>query len=616
MLAALELSTAGIYRWNLRTNQVWFSEHWGSSLGYASGEVKPTLNFWKSLIHPDDRLKIETSLEAYLDNPSGVYEQEYRLKRKDGGYRWTRDRGRVVQRDERDQPLLWIGVDVDIHESYRRREELIHQKEETQFLLDAIPNLVILKDHKARVIRMNQAAADSAGIKLREAIGKQVEDIFPNEADLIRERDDSVLNKGQARLNEIERIHIPNRGQKTLLTDRYPIKDPDQNVMGLLTVRTDVTYLKETEEALRISEQRLRLALSGANVGLWDWDFRTGLVFTSPELSAQLGRENAFDSYEEFIELLHPDDREPTDRAVNDYLENRRADYDVEFRLRHRSGDYRWLHSIGRAYRDDDGKPMRMIGIHIDITERKQTSADLERYTEELERSNAELDQFAYVASHDLRSPLRGIKNLSKWIEEDSQGQLKPNVEEHLTKLKEQVELMDRMLVDLLDYSRASRATPRPETFTSDELMREVLGMATLPDGFEVRTEVGECGLHTGRSPLQRVLLNLLTNAAFHHDRAAGTITVSMEREREHWAHFRVADDGPGIEPRQHDAAFQMFHRGVNAKGEGSGMGLAIVKRLVNARGGEIWIESDGDRGTAIHFTWPTDRDLPDGNQP
>jgi signal transduction histidine kinase len=231
--------------------------------------------------------------------------------------------------------------------------------------------------------------------------------------------------------------------------------------------------------------------------------------------------------------------------------------------------------------------------------------AELHMQRAELERSNRELQQFAYATSHDLRAPLRAIDAIAGWLDEDLRKLLSDEQRDQMRLLRGRVRRMDRLLSDLLDYARADGEEVAVETVELTALMAEVTELCAPPNGFVVETIQPAPTLETARIPLRRILLNLVGNAIKHHDQANGHVSVEVVASNDRFK-FKVSDDGPGIPPRFHDRVFQMFQtlRPRDAV-EGSGMGLALVKKLVENSGGAIWLESNGSRGTTCIFTWP-----------
>jgi signal transduction histidine kinase len=268
-------------------------------------------------------------------------------------------------------------------------------------------------------------------------------------------------------------------------------------------------------------------------------------------------------------------------------------------------------------YRTADDQIDGIVLTFIDITARKQAEDALrqlniylehriEERTEELVRSNRELDQFAYVASHDLKAPLRAISNLADWITADAETVLPPSSRRHLDKLRSRVVRMEKLLDDLLTYSRAGRHLHKPEWVDITDLVRSIQLFLLVPAGFKVELQPPACKLYTERVPLETVLRNLIANAIKHHNQPqAGAVRIVCQENGE-WMTFSVADNGPGIAPQHHERIFQIFQTlKPRDQVEGSGMGLAVVKKTVESQGGQIEVKSNLGEGATFEFTWP-----------
>jgi two-component system CheB/CheR fusion protein len=275
------------------------------------------------------------------------------------------------------------------------------------------------------------------------------------------------------------------------------------------------------------------------------------------------------------------------------------------------------LYEYAVPLHDEAGQVRGGLGIFVDITERKQAEDALhaltvtleERIHErtmELERSNYELDQFAYVASHDLKAPLRAIINLAGWIAEDAGAQLPAASQEHLQKLHRRALRMDRLLDDLLIYSRLDRRSDAVEPVQLDRLIQDIVELLAPPPGFSITTSGALPQLTTVRAPLELVLRNLINNAVKHHHQPAqGVVTITVQ-ETDAFVEFAIRDNGPGIDPQHHERIFGMFQTlRPRDEVEGSGMGLALVKKAVKQRKGSIRLTSAPDQGTTFFFTWP-----------
>ncbi len=241
----------------------------------------------------------------------------------------------------------------------------------------------------------------------------------------------------------------------------------------------------------------------------------------------------------------------------------------------------------------------------VDISERKRSERSLAEYTRQLERSNAELDEFAYIASHDLRSPLQAVKNLANWLRDDNAETLPEDSIRHIELMHQRIGRMERLLDDLLQYSRVGRLQQSISEVDVAALLDTIVDSLPRPEAMEVQIGPGMPIIHTLRAPLDLALSNLIQNAIKHHDRDDGRIVVLCHDAGEYFR-FSVQDDGPGISPEFHERIFKMFETlRPRDDVEGSGMGLSLVEKTVESIGGGISLESQPGRGSTFSFTWP-----------
>jgi PAS domain S-box-containing protein len=293
-----------------------------------------------------------------------------------------------------------------------------------------------------------------------------------------------------------------------------------------------------------------------------------------------------------FSQFVHPDDREATEAEVARLLTEDTTLVSFTNRYRHKNGGYRHLEWHTRCVGNIFYAAAR------DTTEERRRKTELNRVTEELQ-------SFAYVASHDLKAPLRGIQNLTSWVIEDSAEQLSEPSLRHLQQARQRVERMEALLDALLLYSRAGRRT-EPETFHLKELLEEI---AAMHRHVRPRTSVDIPSdlptLWAPRLPLQQILQNLISNAIKHHPGPDIQVTIECREKPKHFE-ISVIDDGEGIPPEHYERIFGIFSTlKPRDEVEGSGIGLALVEKILNHHGGKIEVSPQASQGTRFTVYWP-----------
>ena len=256
--------------------------------------------------------------------------------------------------------------------------------------------------------------------------------------------------------------------------------------------------------------------------------------------------------------------------------------------------------------KDEDGVVYGLMAHAVDVTDHVKTRKELGELAEVLERTNRELDSFAYAASHDLRAPLRGIANLAQWIEEDliASGEIKPETREMLELMRGRMHRMENLIEGLLHYSRAGRVHHQAETVDTGELVRSVVDLLSPPEGMRVIVARDLPTITTERLLLQQVFQNLIGNAIKHAHRVDAEVIVTSRRVGPFYE-YAVSDNGPGIAPEFHDRIWGIFQTlEARDRVEGAGIGLALVKKIVESQSGRVWVDSTPGHGATFKFLW------------
>lgn len=417
----------------------------------------------------------------------------------------------------------------------------------------------------------------------------------------------------------------------------HPIYQENE-IVGAVVAFMDVSVRKAAEEALRLSEERLDLAARGASDGLWDWEIESNTVWYSDRYRELLGFHSAKDfpdSFRSTERLLHPKDLPVLRNAIERHIKHYDP-YDVECRLRMPDGTYRWFRSRAQCIRTADGRAIRMAGSLQDVTARREMVRELNtlnrrlvEHTKELERRSQEVEAFVYIVSHDLRAPLVNIqgfcleleyscRDLDELLEKsDMASEVADGIRRIVDKdirgalhyITAGTSRYERLIDALLALSRTGRQSYLPVALNMKEMIADlvaslekniehagaVVSVEALPDAYGDRTAI------------EQVFSNLIVNALnYLRPDVPGEIVIGGRIDKDtggtiYW----VKDNGSGIPAASLERVFEVFQRAHADRSEGEGMGLAIVKRIVERHGGEVRVESEENVGTTFYVSLP-----------
>ncbi len=505
------------------------------------------------------------------------------------------------------ESVAMVAQEMKLH---RKGEEAMSESEGLlRAVVETAVDGIITIDERGTIRSLNAATERIFGYKADEIRGRNVSALMP--APYRSEHDRylrNYLETGQAKIIGIGREVRGLRKDGTSFPMDLAVSETKVGNRRIFTgIVRDITERKNAQRELEERQERLRFAQRCANAGVWEWDIATKTHVWSDELSALYGFEQGGPAPEgeHWLTSLHPDDRDRVTREVQETID-RGGEIAIEFRIIHPDKGIRWLASLGRTLHDEDGRPVRMAGIAIDITDRKRAEERIRALNDELQHAIHEIEGFSHSVSHDLRSPLRAIDGFSHELADGYAGILDEQGKGYLRRIREAVELMTQRIEGLLTLSRLTRQEMRREEVDLSGIARDTAReLRSLDRRRQVDFVIQDGARAEGDHRLLRVVLdNLLGNAwKYTSTRDRARIEFGWRKEAGATIYF-VRDNGVGFEMEFADRLFEPFHRlHSQDEFEGDGIGLTTVRRIIHRHGGSVWAEGKPGAGASFHFT-------------
>ena len=488
----------------------------------------------------------------------------------------------------------------------------------TRLIIDTALSSVIGMDEQGRIIGWNTQAEQTFGWTQEEAVGRLLADtiIPPSQREAHQRGLNQFIKTGHGPILN-KRIEI-----SALRRDgtEFPIELAItplrlENAYTFTAFVVDISERKQAEEALRTSEARLMMTVQGSHIGIWDWNLTTGSIYFSPQWKNQLGYDDASlsDAFQEWQTRIHPDDQTLAQTTIQSCLDGYRSQFELEHRLRHRDGSYRWILSRGSLIRDIYGVAARMVGIHIDTTDRKRTEDELRAAKEAAEAASKAKSEFLANMSHEIRTPMNGVLGTTELL-------LNSTLTDKQRHLASTVHRSGRTLLaiinDILDFSKieAGKLDLECVGFDVSQLLDESLELfmeAARRKHLQLTQQVDErVPRYLKGDPvrLRQILMNLLSNAMKFTETGGVSLTADYVSGTPTHAQLRISvtDTGIGIPPAAKVRIFDAFAQAdgsTTRRYGGTGLGLSIAKQLVGLMDGSITVESEPGRGSTFSFT-------------
>ena len=573
-------------------------------LGRSETELKTLTG--RQISHPDDVDMINRRRPDLYEGRSETINIEKRYLKKSGETVWV-SITIVLERDAAGRPQYEIAVFDDVT-ARKRAEEALRESEERfrqTFELAASGMAHVTLD--GHFLRVNSALCQILGYSREELIGRSVKEVSHPEDRDATDADRSLVRRGELSKAEIEKRYLRKDGTAVWVDLAIAlVRDAKGAPEYEIAILDDISARKALDAALRDKTELLQLGQAAARMIILDYDIRADRLTWSDSPEWLRGPLPADGNYPPFKEQVHPEDRERFILARTAAIDTLQPG-SQEYRVVRTDGHVLWVLARHQMLADAGGRAHRMLVALIDITERKRAEAALREAHEELQRSNSELEQFAYVASHDLQEPLRMVSSYTQLLLRRFGERFDGDSREFMGYIVDGAARMKQLIEDLLAYSRVGTRGKEFHEVEVEEAVRRAVA--------NLRAAIDEAGAAVTWDPLPAVLAdelqltqlfqNLVGNALKFRSASVPRISVQAKEHESGW-HFTVADNGIGIEPQYFERIFMVFQRLHNkADYPGTGIGLAICKKVVERHGGRIWVESRPGEGSAFHFTLP-----------
>lgn len=613
---------AHVGNWELRLEDTtcnWSDEAY-RIYGMEPSDRGLSLNEWKKFIHPDDLVLFEKEMErvnfTLVDSSLS-----HRILLADGTVRHVISESRF-EFDAQNVPVGLYGIVHDITEQKETEERLQKNHHLLQKLTDKVP------------VAVYEFEMSDTGKLTFPFMSKAIEELVPDVNILLLTNDassifnavhpedvghliDSIMASRESMSDWLLefRMLLPDRTVRWLHGFSRPERKEKSTIWyGYLQ---DITERKLAEEETRIAKDRYDFVAKATNDSIYDWNLETGKTLRSGDGLQKLFGYDPLSAMEEkgfWMKRMHPDDQKKCYAILQELILNPSAtSCNQEYRFLKADGTYAYVFDKGFIIRDAKGKAVRIIGATQDITKTKEAELQLQKLNDSLEKrarelvlSNAELEQFAYIASHDLQEPLRMVTSFLTLLEKKYTDQLDDRAKQYIHFATDGAVRMRRLILDLLEYSRVGRQAHKEEPVDINQVLNDVVKLnKPLIDEKKAVIEWQNIPSVIGnRTTLGQVFHNIIGNSLkYQNGTTPPIVSITGSETALHWQ-FSITDNGIGIEERYFDKIFVVFQR-LHNKDEysGTGVGLSICKKIIESHHGRIWIQSEHGKGSTFYFT-------------
>lgn len=525
---------------------------------------------------------------------------EARIYTKSKDIKWVHINASIIY-DKNKKPVAAQGIVRDITDQKLSKQKLIESENRLSTLILNLDRGIVLENENREMVLTNTKFCELFKIDMKPidligmdcaAASEQNKVLFKDPKAFITRMQRIVKKKRKVLGDELEML------DGTILQRNYIPITTNGKSKGYLWTFKDITNLKNHQQTLEAQQQKYYSIIANMKLGLVEVDNNENILmvnqcfenmsgFTEKELIGRHGGDVFLTNDQDRIDDKHA---KQSKGETNSY----------ETKVTNKNGERRhWLISGAPNY-NLEGKITGSIGVHLDITDLKNLEFQKEKLLEKLEKSNDELQEYAHIVSHDLKSPLRSINALVAWLKEDNVGNLDAASLQNFGLIETTLEKMEQLITDVLKYSSLGANSDKTNV-NLNTLVNDLITILYIPEHITITALKPLPTIKGDQTKLQQLFQNLISNAIKFNDKAKGSIIIDVDDFISHYK-FSIKDNGIGIDKKFHNKIFKIFHALNNSK-DSTGIGLSIVKKIVNLHEGEIWLDSEPTVGTTFYFT-------------
>lgn len=642
----LEGTGDGIFDWNVVTGETFLSPQLKGDLGYSNEEMENTYEAWESRVHPDDLDRVLEQVQNHLSGQVPQYNAEYRIRCKDGTYKWILARG-TVHRDEAGNPLRMVGSHQDITRRKQTETALKESLERDRVIAENSSDLIATQTLEGVYLYISPSSRSLLGYEPPEMIGRSLfEFLHPEDANALRKTQtlisqlpDEYTHSYRMRRRDGTYIWL----ESTNKISRYSI---DETQRAIVSISRDITARKQAEVAIVALNKELEQELDDRKSKLKDINrlYRAVLnsvqevVFQTDKTGRWTFLSSAWEDITEFsieeslnrpiVDYIYAEkDKQRVQTLFHDLISEKRLAWRYEFRSPTKHGGFRWLEMYVQLNVQEEKSAIGTYGTLNNITERKQAEAvlkaranELAKQRQQIELQNLQLQEasrlkseFLATMSHELRTPMNAILGFSQMLQTQQYGELNHRQQDMLARIFNNSQNLLMMLNEVLDFSKleAGGIELKPKSFALDRfLLLTVEELRSLADNKKLTLradlDLSHPMVTADQNCLRRVLVNLISNAIKFTN--TGGVTLSAKETDNEQIIISVEDTGIGIDTQDLGTIFQAFRQvdqSLTRQHSGTGLGLAITKSLVEMMEGTIHVESQAGEGSVFQVKLP-----------